>query len=217
VDLAVPGRPTEHATRGRLHTPVCVFLIVYGVAKLAELADWSRLHHDLAAMLGRGSGTVTGLLLAGKGAELVLTALAVLALTRRGAKPLFAALIGWSADLAVLTIVAGTHGDRGRLLEHGVTFVAVAGLLVVTYVFGGAQGTNVVHAVPPAPEPRETPPDVAPVAPDPGATRQDLPVRGSGATRRDLHVRPPDAPSPDVTRQDLPVRGRPAPEPPRDR
>jgi hypothetical protein len=203
VDGAVLDQANGNAIGRRPHTPVCVFLIVYGVAKLAELADWSRLHGDVAAMLDAGSGTVTGLLIAGKGTELVLTALAVLALIRRGAALLLAALVGWTADLALLTVVAGSKGDHGRLLEHGVAFVAFAGLLVVTYVFGGARRR---HADPAATKPHETLRDV----PDPGATRQDLPVRGASVTRQDLHVRRPE-----VTRQDLHVR-RP-PVPPQDR
>ena len=214
MEPAVLDRATGNPISGRLHSPACVFLIVYGVAKLAELADWSRLHGDVAVMLDLGSGTVTGLLIAGKGVELALTALAVLALTRHAATLLLAALIGWTADLAVLAVVAGGHGDRGRLLEHGVAFVAFAGLLVVTYVFGGVQGKDVLRAVrrrrsgPPAPEPHETVRDM----PDAGATRQDLPVRGPTVTRQDIPIRRPD-----VTRQDLPVRRRPAPEPPQDR
>ncbi|MGH3379250.1 MAG: hypothetical protein ACRDP6_31415, partial [Actinoallomurus sp.] len=87
-----------------------------------------------------------------------------------------------------------------------------AGLLVVTYVFGGVQGKDVLRAVrrerSGPPEPHETVRDV----PDAGTTRQDLPVRGPTVTRQDIPVRPPDA-----TRQDLPVRRRPDPEPPQDR
>ena len=189
MNPAVPDRTVSGA---RLHSPVCAFLIVFGVAKLAELLDWSRLHDDVVSMLGSGSGAVTGLLLAGKGVELLLTALGVLALIRRNGTWLFAALTGWTADLLLLTIVAAICGDLGRVLEHGLSFLAFAGLPAATYRFGGvrlprpatAHGTR--HDLPEA--------DV---------TRQDLPVRSADTTRMDLPVRRPD-----VTRQDMPIQGR---------
>ena len=77
MDSAVLDRATGNTIHRRLHSPACAFVILYGVAKLAELANWSRLHRDVVAMLDLGSGTVTGLLAAGKGAELVLTVLSL--------------------------------------------------------------------------------------------------------------------------------------------
>jgi hypothetical protein len=220
VDPAVLDRATGTAIHRRLHSPVCVFLIVYGVAKLAELADWSRLHGDVVAMLDRGSGTVTGLLVAGKGAELVLTGLAVLALTRRNATLLLAAITGWTADLLLLAAVAAIYADLGRLLEHGLTFVAFAGLLAVTYAFGDVRAKDVIQTVR---RRRRLPPESHETRQDPhepDATRQDLPVRRPDVTRQDLPVRGPDVTRqdlpvrrPDVTRQDLPVRRPHTPEP----
>jgi hypothetical protein len=182
---------TRDAIQRRAHVPACAFLIVFGVAKLAELLDWSRLHGDVVAMLGLGSGVVTGLLLAGKGAELLLTGLAVLALVRRDRTRLLAALAGWTADLALLAIVATVGGDLGRVLEHGLTFLAFAALLAVTYVLGRA--------------PRERPQGTGQSLPvsEADVTRQDLPARSADTTRLDLPVRRPD-----VTRQDMPVQGR---------
>jgi hypothetical protein len=116
----------------RLHLPACVFLIAFGVAKLAELADWSRIHGDAVRLAGAGPVT-TGLLIAGKAAELLFTLTAVLALVRHRRIWLFAALAGWTVDLAVLSVIAAVSGDLGRLLEHGLSFIAIAGLLVVTY------------------------------------------------------------------------------------
>jgi hypothetical protein len=191
VDAAISDRPAGHAIHRRLHTPVCAFLIVFGVAKLAELLDWSRLHGDVVSMLGLGSGAVTGLLLAGKGAELLLTILAVLALIRRNRAWLLAAVAGWTADLALLAIVATVRGDLGRVLEHGLTFLAFAGLLAVTYVFGRA----------PEAQPHATRHDLH--VPEADVTRQDLPVKSADTTRLDLPVRRPD-----VTRQDMPIQGR---------
>jgi hypothetical protein len=167
----------------RVIRPVCVFLIVFGVARLAELADWSHLHDDVARMLGAGSATATALLVAGKAAELLFTALAVLALTRRRSVWLLVALAGWNADLALLSAVAAIYGDLGRLLEHGLSFIAFAGLLAVTYAFRGRPGR--------------------PGRPYATPTRRDLPIRGPAVTRQDLPVR-----GQDVTRQDLPTGGR---------
>jgi hypothetical protein len=191
-------------TLGRLRTPACAFLILYGVAKLAELLDWSRLHHDVAAMLGAGSGTVTGLLLAGKGAELAFTALAVAALARSDDTLLAAAVAGWTADLAVLTVVAAVCGDLGRLLEHGLVFLVLAALLAVLYRSGAVRlprRTGGPDQTMPLPS-NTTRQDLPTGTTDP--TRQDLPVRRPDVTRQDLPVRRPD-----VTRQDLPVRRRP--------
>ena len=131
-----PAVPQSGMIQGRLRSPVCAFLIVYGVAKLAELLDWSRLHGDVVAMLDAGSGAVTGLLVTGKGTELLLTALAAVALARRSDALLLAAVAGWTGDLALLTAVAAVCGDLGRLLEHGLMFMVFAGLLAVTYAFG---------------------------------------------------------------------------------
>lgn len=194
---------TRDAIQRRLHVPVCAFLIVFGVAKLAELLDWSRLHGDVVAMLGLGSGVVTGLLIAGKGAELLLTGLAVLALIRRSRRRLLAALAGWTADLALLAIVATVRGDLGRVLEHGLTFLAFAALLAVTYVSGRAPEERPPGTLQnlPVPEADGTLQDLP--VPEADVTRRDLPTRSADTTRLDLPVRRPD-----VTRQDMPVQGR---------
>jgi hypothetical protein len=196
-----PAVPRTHAIRGRLRSPASAFVILYGAAKLAELIDWSRLHGDAVAMLGLGSGVVTGLLVAGKAAELLLTLLAVLALTRHSDGLLRAAVAGWTADLALLTIVAVVGGDLGRTLEHGISCAAFAGLLAVTYRVRA--GGEPVRKQGPTPAPPDETRQDLPVR-DPDVTRQDLPVRRPAATRQDLPVH-----GPDLTRQDLPVRGRP--------
>jgi hypothetical protein len=196
-----PAVSRTHAIRGRLRSPASAFVILFGVAKLAELIDWSRLNDDAVAMLGLNSGVVSGLLIAGKGAELLLTLLAVLALTRHSDALLLAAVAGWTADLALLTVVAVVAGDLGRSLEHGISCAAFAGLLVVTYRVR-AGGAPVREPGPTAAPPDETRQDLP--VPDPDVTRQDLPVRRPAATRQDLPVH-----GPDLTRQDLPVRRRP--------
>jgi hypothetical protein len=191
-----PAVPRTHVIRGRLRSPVTAFVMLYGVARLAELVDWSRLHDDVVAMLGLGSGVVTGLLVAGKGAELLFTLLAVLALTRRSDVVLLAAVAGWTADLALLTTVAVVGGDVGRSLEHGISCAAFAGLLALTYPVRAGGGP--VREPGPTP-PHETRRDLT--AGDPEPTRQDLPVHRPDVTRQDIPVHRPD-----VTRQDLPVR-----------
>ncbi|GAB2853552.1 hypothetical protein GCM10027176_65370 [Actinoallomurus bryophytorum] len=207
MDPAISDRAT-----GRTHSPMCAFVILFGVAKLAELLDWSRLHRDVAAMLGHGSGAATGLLIAGKAAELLLTVLAVLSLIRRDDTLLRVVLAGWTADLALLSIVAAVYGDLGRLVEHGLSFAVFAGLLVATRVRGRRTGTEPVPDVSPHPvrvmAPHGTRADLP--VPSPDVTRQDLPVRRPEVTRQDLPVR-----SPDLTRHDLPVRG-PGTAPPED-
>jgi hypothetical protein len=209
LDPAVSDRAT-----GRMHSPMCAFVVLFGVAKLAELLDWSRLHRDVAAMLDHGSGAATGLLLAGKAAELLLTVLAVLSLIRRNGTLLRVALAGWTADLALLSIVAAVYGDLGRLVEHGLSFAVFTCLLVATSVLGRVPDRRIDAE----PEPQMSPHPVRVTAPH--GTRADLPVPPSDVTRQDLPVRRPevtrqDLPvrSPDLTRQDLPVR-RPGTAPP---
>jgi hypothetical protein len=184
---------------------MCAFVILFGVAKIAELLDWSRLHRDVAAMLDHGSGTATGLLIAGKGAELLLTVIAVLALTRRDGILLRVALAGWTADLGLLSVLAAGYGDLGRLAEHGLCLAVFAGLLAATSMPRRRAATEPGPPVSLRPvqvtAPHGTGADLP--VPSPDITRQDLPVRGPEVTRQDLPVR-----SPDLTRQDLPVRKR---------
>lgn len=207
VTAALPVRAGVH----RLHNPLCVFLIAYGATKLAELLDWPHLHDDVMAMLGFGPGAVTGLLLAGKGVELLLIGTAVLSIVRVSRFWLLATIAGWTTDLVVLSVVAAACGDLGRLLDHGLSLLAFAALLVATYVLGAER--------PSPPAPAAPAPDAP--APDADVTRQDLPARGTDVTRQDLPVRKTDVTrqdvrTADVTRQDLPVRGRRA-WPPEDR
>lgn len=179
----------------RVIQSVGVFLIVFGVARFAELAGWSRLHGDVVRMVGLGSGTVTALLLIGKGVELLLTALTVLALVRRRDVWLLAALAGWTADLALLTAVAAVCDAPGRLLEHGLFFLAFAGLSVLTYV--NVRRVGAPPMAPGAPPPHGAPRRAGLARRDlasGGVTRQDIPLQGQNVTRQDLPVRrPPDA------------------------
>jgi hypothetical protein len=126
-----PAQPS--ARRSDLRRPVCVFLIAFGVVKILELADWSRLHRDAGAMLALGSGAVTGLLIGAKTVELLLTVAAVFALVRTNGGLLLGALAGWTAEFALLSVMAAVHGDLGRLIEHGLFCVAFGGLLTMTY------------------------------------------------------------------------------------
>lgn len=232
--VAAIDRPAGGMTR--LRVPVCVFVVAYGLAKFAELADWSRLQRDTARMLGVGSGTATGLLAAGKGFELLLTVLAAFALVRRGWAPLLAALAGWTADLAVLAVVAVSSDDRGRLLEHGLTFVVFGCLLIVTYAYSRVPAGEVAGSVPRSRAPESPTTKLsASGAPTIQLPTAQLPTTGRSAgpraepqvaeppvaertvaeppvaEREEPEAMPADATARDAmpggTRQDLPVRG----------
>ncbi len=213
--IAQPAKPGTR--RNDLRRPVCVFLIAFGIVKIVELADWSRLHRDATAMLDLGTGAVTGLLLGAKAVELLLTVAAVFALVRRDYRLLLGALAGWTAEFALLAVMAAVHGDLPRLVEHGLFCVAFGGLLTMTYAM-----TPKAKKATEAPQPVAAPPIVIPETMEgPGSTlpgtppkdrvvapkalsaqtRMDLPVRKADATRQDLPVRGADA-----TRQDIPVR-----------
>lgn len=129
-------QPSSPGRRG-LILPVSVFLVVFGVTKILELADWPRLHDDAARSLGLGGGTVTVLLIVAKCAELALTATAVLALTRRRLIWALAALTGWTAEFAVLAVAAVILGAAGRALVYTAYLAGFAGLFAVTFLLAG--------------------------------------------------------------------------------
>ncbi|MEV0403652.1 hypothetical protein [Actinoallomurus sp. NPDC050550] len=134
----------------RRHVPVGVFLVVFGLTRVASLLDWSSRHHDAAQMLGVGDGATTALLGVSAVAELLFTVAAVLAVGRRRAVWLLVALAGWLLEFLVLAVVAGVAGDRLRLVEHGVFLLVFGGLFAVTY--RSIKGTPAaVEPAPPVP------------------------------------------------------------------
>ncbi len=220
-----PAKPG--ALRGDLRRPVGVFLIAFGVVKILELADWSRLHQDAGAMFALGSGAVTGLLIGAKTIELLLTVAAVLSMVRHNGTLLLGALSGWTAEFALLAVLAAVHGDLARLIEHGLFCVAFGGLLTMTYTLGPRHVTTsgprfdtqeIALDAPaePRPDPAPalgeravSPPKDRPVAPREHAMTRPEPLpsgerrspAASDRTRQDLPVQKKDA-----TRQDLPVQ-----------
>ncbi len=182
----------QAVSRYDLRRPVGVFLVVFGLTRIAELLDWSRMHADAVSSLAMGGATVTALIVAGKAVDLLLTAAAVLALVRGHGVWLLVAIAGWTAGFAVLTVLAGIGGDAGALVQQGCFFVVFAGLLAGAYLLGLGRAPRLRW-------PSKRPSAFVSAEP----TRQDLPVRGGGATRQDLPVR-----TSDVTRQDMPVHQR---------
>ncbi|MCO6006482.1 hypothetical protein NE236_15965 [Actinoallomurus purpureus] len=204
--------PVPGAGWHRLHYPVGVFLIVFGATRVGSLLDWSGRHRDAARMLGVGDGAVTALLGVSAVGELLLTLVAVLAVSRRRDVWLLVALAGWLAEFLVLAVVAGVAGDVPRLAEHGLFLVAFGGLLAATYRWSGATrvsgrpgAPDAVVSAPPqpalatlaaplgpsvttaeaTPEPRVAP-EQAPVRPSSDTTRRDLRAQGRDADREDV-------------------------------
>ncbi|WP_433183483.1 hypothetical protein [Actinoallomurus sp. CA-150999] len=134
--MALDAGSRSPATGGgwrRRHVPVGVFLVVFGLTRVASLLDWSSRHRDAARMLGVGDGATTALLGISAVAELLFTVAAVLAVGRRRAVWLLVALAGWLIEFLALAVVAGVTGDGRRLVEHGVFLLAFAVLFAVTY------------------------------------------------------------------------------------
>ena len=192
------GRP------GACTLPRARSLILFGVAKLAELFDWSRLHLTSPRCSATGPAPRPGLLIAGK------TRRAAVHRPRR-ARP--GPARGHPAPrrprrvdrrprvLSVVAAVSRRPRQAGRARRP---FAVFAGLLVAPYVLG-AQRAGPAPDAPrlpvQAPAPHGTRADLP--LPSPDVTRQDLPVRRPEVTRQDLPVR-----NSDLTRQDLPVRKR---------
>jgi hypothetical protein len=187
-----------------------VFLIVFGLTRIAELLDWSHMHAGAVSSLGMSGDSVTILVIIGKVLDVVLTAVAALALVRRHGIWLLVALGGWTAGFATLGVLSGVMGDIRGLIQQACFFAVFAGLLAAAYKLGlgRAPGFAAAAGVPPAPTPQVTPPPAAgpeashaPTTMEP--TRQDMPVQNSSRTRQDIQVRRAD-----LTRQDMPALGR---------
>lgn len=185
--VADRGRIVEQAmSRYGLRRPVGVFLIVFGLTRIAELLDWSRMHADAVSSLAMGGTTVTALIIAAKAVDLLLTAAALLALVRGHGVWLLVALAGWTAGFAVLTVLAGIGGDAGALVQQGCFFVVFAGLLTGAYLMGlGRPPSSAAGGSLSSTSGRwRTLASLRPAEP----LRQDVPVYDGGAHPRDVPV-----------------------------
>lgn len=138
----IPVRPPSAAkTSGgsahwhRLHYPVGVFLIAYGLAgTVAAALAWSDRRDQVASYLDSG---VAGTVLAGvKGLELLLVVITIAGLLRRRDVWFLPALAGWMAGFGVLSVLDVLRGKWGGLAEHFAYLLMFGVLLFVSYGLG---------------------------------------------------------------------------------
>ncbi|WP_026412034.1 hypothetical protein [Actinomadura oligospora] len=136
-----PVRPPKPASSGtsaywhRLHYPVGVFLIAYGLASTAAAAlSWSDRRDQVASYLDSG---VAGTALIGvKGLELLLVVLTVAGLLRRRDVWFLPPLASWMAGFGVLSVLDVLQGKWGGLAEHVAYLLMFGVLLFVSYGLG---------------------------------------------------------------------------------
>ncbi|RAY11973.1 hypothetical protein DPM19_26855 [Actinomadura craniellae] len=156
---AAPAYPVPVPPRGenwhRLHYPVGIFLVVYGLtALLASLVGWSDHRADLAGYLRDtvgAAGAATPALVAAKVVQAALVLIALAGLVRRRDVLFLPVLFGWSAGFAVFCVLDLWSGRMGRLLEHGIYLAVLLVLLAVSY----ALSVKVRVGRTPAPAPAE--------------------------------------------------------------
>ncbi|RMI44230.1 hypothetical protein EBO15_13860 [Actinomadura harenae] len=130
-----PKRSGASAYWHRLHYPVGVFLIAYGLASaVAAVLSWSDRRDQVASYLDSG---VAGTVLAGvKGLELLLVVLTVAGLLRRRDVWFLPPLAGWMAGFGVLAVLDVLRGKWGGLAEHFGYLILFGVLLFVSYGLG---------------------------------------------------------------------------------
>ncbi|MEV5571561.1 hypothetical protein AB0L06_16040 [Spirillospora sp. NPDC052269] len=141
VSASGPGPVTPPKPKGasahwhRLHYPVGVFLIAYGLAgAVAAALSWSDRRDQVASYLDSG---VAGTVLAGvKGLELLLVVLTIAGLLRRRDVWFLPPLAGWMAGFGVLAVLDVLRGKWGGLAEHVAYLLLFGILLFVSYGLG---------------------------------------------------------------------------------
>ncbi|RFU36914.1 hypothetical protein DZF91_35655 [Actinomadura logoneensis] len=119
----------------RLHYPVGVFLVAYGLASVVATAlSWSDRRDQVASYLDAGVATTA--LVGVKGLELLLVAVTVAGLLRRRDVWFLPALAGWMAGFGVLSVLDVLRGKWGGLAEHVAYLLMFGVLLFVSYGLG---------------------------------------------------------------------------------
>lgn len=135
-----PG-PSARASKGssahwhRLHYPVGVFLIAYGLASmLAAALSWSDRRDQVASYLD--DGVASNVLMGVKALELLLVLVTVVGLARRKDVWFLPPLACWMAGFGVLAVLDVLRGKWGGLAEHAGYLVLFGILLFVSYGLG---------------------------------------------------------------------------------
>ncbi|GLZ04437.1 hypothetical protein Acsp03_19030 [Actinomadura sp. NBRC 104412] len=167
-----PAPPRSVPSRGRnwhrMHYPIGVFLVAYGVTGLVTgLIGWDDRREELAGYVG--AGAATAVLAVVKAIELALVALAVAGIGRRRDVWFLPALAGWLAGFGVFTLLDLVKGNWGALLEHVVFLAAFALLLFLSYGLSVKARVGRAAAARTAPPPPDAPAPAAPGVPAPVA------------------------------------------------
>jgi hypothetical protein len=140
---APPHPATPRAPTGlwhRLHLPIGVFLLAYGLTNLlGTVLRWSHHRTDLAGLLDAtigGGGGAGPILIVLHLVEVLLTVVAGAGLLRRRSVWYLPALLGWMAGFGAFTVLDLWAGEFGRLVEHAAYFGGFTLLLVLSYALG---------------------------------------------------------------------------------
>ncbi|MFC4906393.1 hypothetical protein [Actinomadura gamaensis] len=119
----------------RLHYPVGVFLLAYGLAStVAAAVSWSDRRDQVASYLD--SGVASGVLAGVKGLELLLVLITAFGLVRRRDVWFLPPLACWMAGFGVLAVLDVLRGKWGGLAEHVAYLLLFGVLLFVSYGLG---------------------------------------------------------------------------------
>jgi hypothetical protein len=156
-ESAAAGSPDENWHR--LHYPIGVFLVAYGVAGIFLLAvGWEGRRQEMSAYLAEtiGLGIATPSLIAVKVVELLLTLFALAGLLRRRDVWYLPAIFGWIGGFGVFCVLDVWSGRFGGLAEHVLYLLGFVVLLGVSFALGVKARVARAEHGPTAPAPDRT-------------------------------------------------------------
>ncbi|REE99189.1 hypothetical protein DFJ69_4696 [Thermomonospora umbrina] len=134
----------------RLHYPIGIFLVAYGITTLLfSVLGWNAHRDEIGEYLGEGVASPA--LIAVKVVQGLLVLVALAGLIRRRDVWFLPALAGWAAGFAVFCVLVGAEGRLGDLAEHAAFLVVFAALLCLSYALGVK--ARVASARPPEDDP----------------------------------------------------------------
>jgi hypothetical protein len=125
----------------RLHTPVGVFLVAFGLTATGNaVLRWSDHRAEIAGLLDQTVGSVAGaagaILVGAHIVEALLLLIALVGLLRRRSVWYLPAIFGWIAGFVVFAGLDIWAGHLGRLAEHAAYLGGFTILLFLSYALG---------------------------------------------------------------------------------
>lgn len=125
----------------RLHTPVGVFLVAFGLTGTVNaILRWTDHRAEIASLLDQTAGSVAGsagtILVGVHVVEALLLLIALVGLLRRRSVWYLPAIFGWMAGFGVFAGLDIWAGHLGRLTEHAAYLGGFTILLFLSYALG---------------------------------------------------------------------------------